>query len=85
MFVKIGFKFCNFILLLVFIFFLRKSSKNFIKIDIVTTLLAMLEMAKFGLVRFFQSEQGTIYLTARFEDRDEAYRLVGDVEETYAG
>ena len=34
MFFKIGFKFCNFILFLIFIFFLRKSFKNFIKINI---------------------------------------------------
>ena len=55
------------------------------RIDVVVTLLAMLEMAKHHLLRIFQSEEGVIYLSPRFSDPRLARSRLGAVEESYAG
>jgi hypothetical protein len=49
-------------------------------------LLAVLEMAKFRLLRILQSEEGIIYLQPRFSERQQALERIGALEdESYAG
>ncbi len=57
------------------------------KLNIVVSLLAILEMTKLGLLRILQSTgpQQEIYLQANFEGVADAQRRAGDLDESYAG
>ena len=55
------------------------------RIDLVVTFLAILEMTRLRLLRLYQSESGELYLSRRFETREQAYELMQGVDTTLDG